>query len=48
MAFDNKAVDLLSIDRFNDDDLEVLKEIAVNDYPLDDMSNPILVIAEEQ
>lgn len=48
VAFDNKAVDLLSIDRFNDDDLEVLKEIAVNDYPLDDMSNPILVIAEEQ
>lgn len=48
VAFDNKAVDLLSIDRFNDDDLEVLKEIAVNDYPLNDMSNPILVIAEER
>ena len=48
VAFDNKAVDLLSIDRFNDDDLEVLKEIAVNNYPLNDMSNPILVIAEER
>lgn len=48
VAFDNKAVDLLPIDRFDNDDLEVLKKTAVNDYPLDDMSNPILVIAEEQ
>ena len=47
-AFDNKAVDLLPIDRFDNDDLDVLKKTAVNDYPLDDMSNPILVIAEEQ
>jgi len=28
--------------------LEVLKKIAVNDYPLNDMSNPILVVAEEK
>ena len=48
VAFDNKAVDLLPIDRFDNDDLEVLKKTAVNDYPLNDMSNPILVIAEEQ
>lgn len=48
VAFDNKAVDLLPIDRFDNNDLEVLKKTAVNDYPLDDMSNPILVIAEEQ
>ncbi len=48
VAFDNKAVDLLPIDRFDNDDLDVLKKTAVNDYPLDDMSNPILVIAEEQ
>ncbi len=48
VAFDNKAVDLLPIDRFDNDDLEVLKKTAVNDYPLNDMSNPILVIAEER
>ena len=48
MAFNDKAVDLLPIDRFDDDDLEILKKIAVNDYPLNDMSNPILVVAEEK
>ncbi|BDI74388.1 hypothetical protein PC1C4_11100 [Paraprevotella clara] len=48
VAFNDKAVDLLPIDRFDDNDLEVLKKIAVNDYPLNDMSNPILVVAEEK
>lgn len=48
VAFNNKTVDLLPIDRFDDNDLEALKEIAVNDYPLNDMSNPILVVAEER
>lgn len=48
VAFNDKAVDLLPIDRFDDDDLEILKKIAVNDYPLNDMSNPILVVAEEK
>lgn len=47
VAFNNKVVDLLPIDRFEGDDLEVLRKNVVNDYPLTVSSNPILVVAEE-
>lgn len=47
VGFNNKAVDLLPIDRFEGDDLEVLRNSAVNDYSLTVSSNPILVVAEE-
>lgn len=44
----NSVADLLPIERFRGKDLDRLRELSSNDFPLDAESNPVLVIAEDK
>lgn len=47
-TLDGEVADLVSIERFDEADLKKLQEISMNHFPLNEDSNPAVIIAKEK
>lgn len=47
-TLDGEVADLVSIERFDEADLKKLQEISMNHFPLNEDSNPVVIIAKEK